>query len=589
MIKKDFLSLSILIILSLLGQLFNVIVWKRFQLGGVLTLSEGGFYWSFHIDSSRERFLIFCTFIGILVIYYSGYYLFESELRIFRTVIFFFITTMLILTRRSNVLTIFIGWEGVGLISFVLIGWFISRERAVSSSYNAFIFNRFADFFFLVLLVWELIRSRSLFYLQLPNSQPRLSALSLLIIISIWLATAGKSAQFLFHPWLTLAIEGPTPVSRLLHSSTMVVAGVYLLLKLHPIILSLGFGSLSAFIAITSRITIFFSSLWAISQTDVKKIIALSTTSQLSMMMVMICIGIYDLAFFHILLHGFFKALLFLGRGVTIHNNKSHNQNIIKSNLLPPSRRPFLAMTFLIGVLGLMGAPFMGSFASKHYLLDAFQWIGSAFIWENDLERWILLTTSSLLILIVSPILTIIYSLKLLSFIIQGPSLAYTGDFYSRDFTVLSKVVLPLGLLSIVRLVYPRVMREAASSSWSLIRTLDDMFFSTFILALFLARMVYNLHTTNKREFIFRHSYTILKKSFRGFLNLLRISFHRLVETQVLKTGIKGLLPSYDIDKWQDFLKETTYLPNSLSLIFIHNLRMIVLSSLTFIFILLWV
>ena len=131
----------------------------------------GFFQWRFVIDYMRERFLIFCTYIGLIVLYYRVYYITKREINLFRIVIILFITRILLLTSRSNIITLFVGWEGVGVISFILIGWFIRREKAISASSYAFLFNRFADFFFVILLLWEVGGQHRLFYLQL-NQEP---------------------------------------------------------------------------------------------------------------------------------------------------------------------------------------------------------------------------------------------------------------------------------------------------------------------------------------------------------------------------------------------------------------------------------
>ena len=571
-----------IIVYSMMAQLFNVSVWKSFKLGGMILTVTGFFQWRFVIDHMRERFLIFCTLIGLLVVYYSAYYIFNSEINLFRRVIVLFITRILILTSRSNMITIFIGWEGVGVISFVLIGWFLSREKAISASFYAFIFNRFADYFFLVLLLWEIGGQHRLFYLQLIkdfsyHNNVTLGVLAMLRV-SVWMATAGKSAQFVFHPWLTLAIEGPTPVRRLLHSRTIVVAGVYLLLKLHPLITSLNWLELNNIIILSRAVTMVFTSLWAINQVDIKKIIALSTTSQLRLMMVMCCIGQYDLAFLHIVLHGFFKALLFLGRGITIHNNLTNSQNITKLNLLIKGST-FLHMVFIIGVLGLMGAPFLGSFYSKHLIMDVTQSIGSLSVFGNiKAPQFGYIRTLTYIGLYFSPIITLGYSLKLLSFISQKPSLVILSSSYIKGSFSDLKVVTPISLLAILSFVGGSLIRRSMRGGISTLVSLEDIFCSLFFFVRFLGFLYHILLLQNSLRFLYNLSDFVVKSSMLHILNLLMLSFFQLVEQLSLKKGLKILIPTFNIVEREHRFLLSNYSSLELSLFtYLYNLVIAVL------------
>ena len=533
---------------SIVAQLFNVTFWKCFKIGGIILTVTGFFQWILVIDHTRERFLIFCTSIGLMVVCYSRYYIFRREIRMFRRIIILFITIMLLLTRRSNIMTMFIGWEGVGAISFVLIGWFMSREKAISASFYAFIFNRFADFFFLVLLLWEIGGQHSLFYLQITRNASAYNNVSfwvmVIVRVSIWMASRGKSAQFAFHPWLTLAMEGPTPVRSLLHSRTMVVAGVYLLLKLHPLIISLNWIELNNVIIISRALTIIFTSLWAIRQVDIKKIIALSTTSQLRLIMVTCSIGQYDLAFLHILLHGFFKALLFIGSGITIHNNPTGSQDITKLNLLI-KKSLFLHTVFIIGVLGLMGAPFVGSFHSKHLILDSTQYAGSLFPFNSIL---------SYIRLYISPIITLGYSIKLLFFISQKPSLVILSSSYiSRSINDL-KVTVPISVLAICRLRMGSLIRHRMRRGISSSTSNEEVFHLLFFFVLFLGLMYWLLLFQRSLWFLYNLSGSNVKSCFLYVQKLLMLSFFQLVEYLSLKKGLKLIIPSFNLKNEQGFL-----------------------------------
>ena len=582
MINYIGLPLGNIIVYSMMAQLFNVSVWKSFKLGGFILTITGFFQWRFVIDHMRERFLIFCTFIGLLVVYYSAYYMFNSEVNLFRAVIVLFITRILILTSRSNIMTMFIGWERVGVISFVLIGWFLSREKAISASFYAFIFNRVADFYFLILLLWEIGGQHRLFYLQLIRDPSYHNSVTLgvltIIRISFWIATAGKSAQFIFHPWLTLAMEGPTPVRRLLHSRTMVVAGVYLLLKLHPLIISINWLELNNVIILSRVVTMIFTSLWAINQVDIKKIIALSTTSQLRLMIVMCCMGQYDLAFLHMVLHGFFKALLFLGSGITIHNNLTNNQDITKLNLLIKGST-FLHMVFIIGVLGLMGAPFMGSFHSKHLILDMTQYVSSLFYCDKyAAPQFGYIRTLAYLGLYFSPVITLGYSLKLLSFISQKPSLVILSSSYIKGSYSDLKVITPISLLATFRFVVGLLIRQNMRGGISTSNSFEDIFNSLFFFVLFLGLLYYILLFQNSLRFLYNLSSSIVKSNILHMRNLLMLSFFQLVELLSLKKGLKLVIPAFNIiENEQSFLLSKYFSLEFCLFIYLHNLAVTVL------------
>jgi len=532
---------------SIVAQLFNVSFWKCLKLGGVILTATGFFQWGFILDHIRERFLIFCTFIGLIVVYYRFYYIFKSEISLFRRIIVLFITRILLLTSGSNIMTMFVGWERVGVISFILIGWFMSREKAISASFYAFTFNRFADYFFLILLLWEVGGEHRLFYLQNSDDLSFQNNVSLgvlaLIGLSIWIASAGKSAQFAFHPWLTFAIEGPTPVRSLLHSSTIVVAGVYLLLKLHPLIISFNWLHLNNLILFSRMVTIVFTSLWAISQIDIKKIIALSTTSQLSLIIIMCSVGQYDLAFIHLVFHGFFKALLFLGRGVVIHNSLTAGQDIIKLNLLIKGSS-FLHTVFVIGVLGLIGAPFIGSFYRKHLILDSVISISQFYC-----IRMVFYTG-----IYFSPIFTLGYSLKLLSYISKKPSSTILSSSYIKGSYSDWEVVVPLFLLCIFSFAIGSSLWKNIRDGLRVLLSHEDLLFSIFFFILFLGFIYYTVLTYDASKFIYNLSSSVIKLNMLYLQKLLTMCLFQLVEFLYLKKGLKGSFPSHSVKRGQSLL-----------------------------------
>jgi len=290
----------------------------------------------------------------------------EEEVGTFTWCMILFILFILLLTSSLNVLSIFLGWEGVGLISFLLIGWYSSRSWAGEGSKKAVLFNRLTDFFFLFIIILEL--GTPLWAFSLDSSSQSMSFFpGFFLSISFLFCTLGKSAQFIFHPWLTSAMEGPTPVSSLLHRRTMVVAGVYLFLLFQPFFIRGRWGGSLIFLGLFSGMTLLGSSFWALSQEDIKKVVALSTTRQLRLIIVLIYFNLTELAFLHIILHGFFKALIFMGRGVCIHSGGG-GQDFRNTNL--SSSQPSLTLCFLLGNLGLMGFPFMGASYSKHIILS---------------------------------------------------------------------------------------------------------------------------------------------------------------------------------------------------------------------------
>jgi len=548
--KGWYISKWSLINLSLLAQIFNATFWNCFKLGGVILVTSGFFQWSYIIDFMSGRFLIFCTFIGFLVVVYSNYYITPREIGLFRGVIFLFIIAMLLLTSSSNIITIFIGWEGVGIVSFVLIGWFLRREKAASASYFAFIFNRFADFFFLVLILWEvrgelrlffpLVKGDSYFNYIRVNQE-----LSVIFLVCFWVATAAKSAQAAFHPWLTLAMEGPTPVRRLLHRSTIVVAGVFLLLKVHPLIISSGWIKLNNIIALSSAITLVLTSIWALAQRDIKKIIALSTTRQLRFMILVCVIGQHDLAFMHLIIHGLFKALLFLGSGINIHNNITHNQSFIASNILVKDST-FLRITFILGILGLGGGPFIGAFYRKHLILEIPQHYFPILMISSDPCGSITLHTLSVIVLYLAPILTLAYSMKLISFISLGASLplissTYLAGYLHEDW----KVVVPLGVLALSTLIIGSLFRNILRGGVTTIMSMEDWSHSPFLLAGLFGWLFYIFYAYSSSAYIYYLSDSWIKMNSLYLFKILETILYKSIEIGIIKKELKQIIPVY--------------------------------------------
>ena len=317
-----------------------------------------------------QYFLVFLTVALIVtwsIMEFSYYYMSEDPKNTaFFRLLTIFLLKMLILTCSNSLFLIFLGWEGVGFLSFLLIRWWSTRRDARRSALEAVIYNRIGDiglilFMALSVLIFNSWKLKEILFF---NSEPQFAPF---LIFGLVLAAAGKSAQFGLHPWLPAAMEGPTPVSALLHSSTMVVAGVFLLVRTNDLIASSPMWQTA--ILLLGGTTAIFAASTAIAQNDIKKIIAYSTTRQLGLMVTSIGIGSPILAFFHICTHAFFKAMLFLCSGRVIHSLKDE-QDLRKMgglrNLLPVT-----SACLALGRLALMGTPFLAGFYSKDLILEA--------------------------------------------------------------------------------------------------------------------------------------------------------------------------------------------------------------------------
>nr|YP_010954567.1 NADH dehydrogenase subunit 5 [Ocnus glacialis]WMW14029.1 NADH dehydrogenase subunit 5 [Ocnus glacialis] len=316
------------------------------------------------------NFIYFSTTALIVswsIIEFSNYYLNNDPYAVnFPRLLIIFILNMLILTVSNNLLLLFIGWEGVGILSFILISWWFTRNEANNAALQAIIYNRIGDIGIIILISTTLIVTNgwnlnNIIFIN--NINPNYLNL---ILISALIGAMGKSAQFGLHPWLPAAMEGPTPVSALLHSSTMVVAGIFLLIRISNI------GNNNLFLiscSLIGALTAIFAASSAFWQHDIKKIIAYSTTSQLGLMLLAIGLNQPNLALFHICTHAFFKALLFLCSGSIIHNN--NNEQDLRKLPNPINNIPITSACLIIGSISLTGIPFLSGFFSKDLILEA--------------------------------------------------------------------------------------------------------------------------------------------------------------------------------------------------------------------------
>ena len=375
--------------LTILGVTIALILscWVLFEVnngyyfdGSVYTwmkLGELSFDIGFLIDPLTAVMMVVVTFVSLMVhIYTIGYMKGEEGYNRFFAYISLFTFAMLMLVMSNNMLQLFFGWEAVGVVSYLLIGFYYDRPTAVFANMKAFLVNRVGDFGFILGIGLLLAATGSMNYADIFAQNTVLAAqtvpgtnwnLVTAACICLFIGAMGKSAQFPLHVWLPDSMEGPTPISALIHAATMVTAGIFMVTRMSPLF-ELSDVALS-FILVVGSITALFMGFLGIVQTDIKRVVAYSTLSQLGYMTVALGVSAYPIAIFHLMTHAFFKALLFLGAGSVIIG-MHHEQDMRKMGGLW-KYMPISCLMMLLGSLALIGTPFFSGFYSKDSIIEA--------------------------------------------------------------------------------------------------------------------------------------------------------------------------------------------------------------------------
>jgi len=333
-----------------------------------ITMGETRLEIGFLIDRLSALMMVVVTFVSLMVhVYTIGYMAGDPGYQRFFAYISLFTFSMLMLVMANNFLQLFFGWEAVGLMSYLLIGFWYTRESAVYASLKAFLVNRVGDFGFILGIGLVLAYFGTLDYQEVFSQAPTLGSPMTLICLLLFMGAMGKSAQFPLHVWLPDSMEGPTPISALIHAATMVTAGIFMVARMSPLY-ELSEVARSVVLAI-GAITALFMGLVALTQFDIKRVVAYSTLSQLGYMTVALGASAYSAAMFHLVTHAFFKALLFLAAGsviIALH----HEQDMRRMGGL---RRymPWTYWTMLIGAIASAGIPGFSGFFSKDAIIEA--------------------------------------------------------------------------------------------------------------------------------------------------------------------------------------------------------------------------
>ncbi|ABF07824.1 NADH-quinone oxidoreductase subunit L [Cupriavidus metallidurans] len=364
--------LSVMVLLDVLnGAGYNATVYEWMTIGS-LKMEVG-----FLVDSLTAMMMVVVTFVSLMVhIYTVGYMEGDPGYNRFFAYISLFTFSMLMLVMSNNFLQLFFGWEAVGLVSYLLIGFWYTRPTAIFANLKAFLVNRVGDFGFILGIGLLLAYSGSMNYTDVFATREQLATVIFpgtdwmmitVACICLFIGAMGKSAQFPLHVWLPDSMEGPTPISALIHAATMVTAGIFMVARMSPLF-ELSDTALS-FVLVIGAITALFMGFLGIIQNDIKRVVAYSTLSQLGYMTVALGASAYSVAVFHLMTHAFFKALLFLAAGSVIIG-MHHDQDIRNMGGLR-KYMPITWITSLVGSLALIGTPFFAGFYSKDSIIEA--------------------------------------------------------------------------------------------------------------------------------------------------------------------------------------------------------------------------
>ena len=397
------------------------------------------------IDKFSSIMLVVVLSISSVVHLYSiGYMKEEKDFKRFFSYIALFTFSMILLVLSNNLIQLFIGWEGVGLVSYLLIGFFYKKQSAIKANLKAFLINRIGDMFFILGIAMVYAAFDSFDYKTIFVNLGTIDVSNLdtyfgleyidFACLFLFFGAMAKSAQIPLHVWLPDSMEGPTPISALIHAATMVTAGIFMVARLSPIYELALFTT--DFILIIGASTALFIGIIAVFENDIKKVIAYSTISQLGYMVAALGINAYTVSFFHLYTHAFFKALLFLCAGSVIMS-LHHNQDIRKMGGLR-SKLPITYFSFLIGTLCIIGFPFTSGFFSKDLILEVM-------LYENSTISFI-----AYIMLLLGALVTTIYSLRLLF-------LVFYDEYRGGDINSISEqskvITVPLVILSILSIL----------------------------------------------------------------------------------------------------------------------------------------